>query len=141
MDDSGRIYKECSKCGAQVLGDRDCPECGEPSGTASALAERERCAKVVEGLFPKCEKPSCGCYYQHVPAAIRKDPTETQTDPNTCPWCGRENEGNAGDYYHEKDCHRRDVLRRMDELSQRGGTKYLMEQLERELAEAAYTGD
>ena len=58
-----------------------------------------------------------------------------------CPWCGREDAGNAGDYYHEKDCHRRDVLRRMDILEQHGGDDAIMGRLERELAEASYTGD
>jgi len=53
-----------------------------------------------------------------------------------CPWCGREAAGNVSDYYHEKDCHRRDVLRRMEsaEASE-------MLALDRELAEASYTGD
>ena len=62
-------------------------------------------------------------------------------DEHKCRWCGRPDEGNAGDYYHEKQCHRQDVLRRMDELSMRGGTFYEMEKLQRELAEASYTGD
>ncbi len=54
-----------------------------------------------------------------------------------CKWCGREDEGNPGDYYHEKECHRKDVLRRM-KVPQSGEE---MEKLERELAEASYTGD
>jgi len=39
MDDSGRIYSECKKCGKTVEGDRDCWNCGEPSDTAQTLAE------------------------------------------------------------------------------------------------------
>lgn len=55
-----------------------------------------------------------------------------------CRWCGRANEGNAGDYYHEKDCHRKDVLRRLDLARGRGeSTEALKEELER----ASYTGD
>ena len=38
MDTSGRIYSTCKKCGAEVLYDRDCSKCGEPSGTAETLS-------------------------------------------------------------------------------------------------------
>ena len=38
MDSSGTIYSECKKCGKTVEGDQDCWNCGEPSGTADALA-------------------------------------------------------------------------------------------------------
>jgi hypothetical protein len=51
-----------------------------------------------------------------------------------CRWCGRQKKGNAGDYYHEKACHRRDVIRRMEI---EGRTK----ELERELEKASDTGD
>ena len=63
------------------------------------------------------------------------------TDPGRCPWCNRESEGNPGDYYHEKQCHRWDVLRRMEELELGGGTPEQWEALERELGKASYTGD
>lgn len=62
-------------------------------------------------------------------------------DVSCCKWCGRPEEGNPGDYYHEMQCHRKDVLRRMEEMSMRGGTEYEMEKLERELFQASYTGD
>ena len=58
-----------------------------------------------------------------------------------CKWCGRPEAGNAGDYYHEKACHRWDVLRRMEELEKGGGSPEDWAVLERELAEASYTGD
>ena len=58
-----------------------------------------------------------------------------------CPWCGRLNEGNAGDYHHRRDCRRRDVLLRIGELAQRGGTFFEMDKLRRELGDAEYTGD
>ena len=60
-----------------------------------------------------------------------------------CRWCGRQDENNPGDYYHEKACHRRDVTRRMDEAERRGVDKMSREweRLERELFEASYTGD
>ena len=48
MDASGRIYKNCEKCGKTVEGDRDCWNCGEPSGTAQALAEMLHDAVVDE---------------------------------------------------------------------------------------------
>lgn len=51
-----------------------------------------------------------------------------------CRWCGRPDENNPGDYYHEKSCHRKDVLRRMREEGE-------TEALQRELHEASYTGD
>ena len=59
-----------------------------------------------------------------------------------CRWCGQKDEGNAGDYYHEKACHRRDVIRRMEELEAAGDfNSQKMERLERELFLASYTGD
>ena len=59
-----------------------------------------------------------------------------------CRWCGRPERGNPGDYYHEKQCHREDVIRRM-EIAKKvtGDDNISMEKLERELAEASYTGD
>lgn len=56
-----------------------------------------------------------------------------------CRWCGRFEEGNAGDYYHEKECHRRDVVRRMDSTDP--DDLEAMAKLEQELFEASYTGD
>lgn len=60
-----------------------------------------------------------------------------------CRWCGRKDEDNPGDYYHEKDCHRKDVLRRMDALDAVGvgDLDPRREHLERELFAASYTGD
>jgi hypothetical protein len=59
---------------------------------------------------------------------------------SSCQWCGRENENNPGDYYHEKACHRTDVLRRMDSEKAKRDSN-LMDELERELARASYVGD
>ena len=56
-----------------------------------------------------------------------------------CKWCGRPEAGNPGDYYHEKQCHRRDVLRRIEEAKRAGVHRDTA--LERELAEALYAGD
>ena len=53
---------------------------------------------------------------------------------DSCKWCGRKNEGNPGDYYHEMACWRDDVIRRM-EIEGR------TEALKRELFRASYTGD
>jgi len=44
-----------------------------------------------------------------------------------CKWCGREDEGNAGDYYHKHACHARDVLRRIEI---EGRTPELLRELE-----------
>jgi len=64
----------------------------------------------------------------------------TSDTPETkCRWCGRPDEGNAGDYYHEKRCHRWNVLRRI-EAAKKAGVHHDTA-LERELAEASYTGD
>ena len=61
----------------------------------------------------------------------------------TCKWCKAEMPDNPGAYYHEMDCHRRDVLRRMNDAEARGvdkcGGEYV--RLERELFRASYTGD
>lgn len=62
------------------------------------------------------------------------------SESRECRWCKRPEEGNAGDYYHEKDCHRRDVLRRMEDAEKRGDHAAI-ERLERELFRASYTGD
>ncbi len=57
-----------------------------------------------------------------------------------CRWCGQLENGNPGDYYHEKACHRKDVLRRMSVIEGQGDIE-AMGRLERELFEASYTGD
>ncbi len=53
----------------------------------------------------------------------------------TCKWCGKEQEDNAGAYYHEAACHARDVWLRLD--------KNTVERiaLEAELERARYVGD
>ena len=56
-----------------------------------------------------------------------------------CKWCGKPEEGNAGDYYHEMACHRKDVLRRIDKADPNDLS--LMARLQRELFRASYTGD
>ena len=60
-----------------------------------------------------------------------------------CKWCGRANEDNPGDYYHEKDCHRRDVLRRLKQarFDGVGDDSPTIQRLERELERASNTGD
>ncbi len=58
----------------------------------------------------------------------------TYPDPNQCPHCGRPDEGNAGDYYHRKECEARAIQRRIDT---EGDTPELREALER----ARYVGD
>jgi hypothetical protein len=55
-------------------------------------------------------------------------------ETNQCRWCGRPDKGDAGDFYHEKTCHRKDVLRRMEEEGE-------TEALKSELWQASYTGD
>ena len=53
----------------------------------------------------------------------------------TCKWCFRTGEGNAGDYYHEHECHAKDVRRRLALNSDE------RKRLEAELEEAEYVGD
>jgi len=53
-----------------------------------------------------------------------------------CRFCGRENEGNAGDYYHYHSCWAQDVLKRMD-----SATPEQLPKLRRELEQARYVGD
>lgn len=52
----------------------------------------------------------------------------------TCPFCERQNEGNPSDHYHRHECHRRDVLRRIEI---EGRTPALLAELDR----ASDTGD
>jgi len=57
-----------------------------------------------------------------------------------CPYCGHPDEGNAGDYYHEKECERRDVLRRLD-AARADGNAAEITRLRRELEAVSYVGD
>ena len=57
-----------------------------------------------------------------------------------CRWCGQVEAGNAGDYYHEKDCHRRNVLARID-VAKLTDDQDEIDKLRRELHIASYTGD
>lgn len=59
---------------------------------------------------------------------------------NQCKWCGRPEEGNPGDYYHEMGCWRADVCRRLD-LAEEAQDHDAIERLSRELFRASYTGD
>ena len=61
----------------------------------------------------------------------------------TCRYCKASMPDDAGAFYHEKDCHRRDVQRRMDEAEARPGGYRPGERasLEREMGRAMYTGD
>lgn len=68
-------------------------------------------------------------------------PTERTT---ICPWCKAEMPDNPGAYYHESACHRRDVLRRIEEAEREGAgadTYQKLARLERELEAASYVGD
>jgi len=55
-----------------------------------------------------------------------------------CRYCGRPEEGNPGDYYHEKQCERRDILLKMEAPNLSDSAR---ERLERRLHAASYTGD
>ncbi len=57
-----------------------------------------------------------------------------------CKWCGRPEEDNPGDYYHEMACWRSDVLRRI-ELAENERDYDKLDRLGRELFRASYTGD
>lgn len=59
----------------------------------------------------------------------------------TCKWCKTVMPDDAGAYYHEADCHRKDVLRRMKLAEEQGASASVMAKLERELYRASYTGD
>lgn len=56
---------------------------------------------------------------------------------SVCRFCGRKQEGNAGDYYHEKSCHSKDVLKRLKEETDPNKIRIL----KRELELARYVGD
>ncbi len=62
-----------------------------------------------------------------------------------CKWCGREQEDNAGAYYHEASCHAHDVRRRIEELdaSLFLSAAYIKarKKLQAELEQAEYVGD
>jgi hypothetical protein len=60
-----------------------------------------------------------------------------------CEWCGQAREGNAGDYYHEKACHARDVEKRIARAITFGKDESSegMKRLRRELERARYVGD
>jgi len=54
-----------------------------------------------------------------------------------CKWCGRQNEGNAGDYYHQKGCearHLREMIRGTDDPIE-------LNKLRKRLEMAEYVGD
>ncbi|MEK9726449.1 MAG: hypothetical protein VW405_23605 [Rhodospirillaceae bacterium] len=66
----------------------------------------------------------------------------TAPPTTTCPWCNREMVADPGAYYHEKDCHRRDVQRRMDEARRTlGEDSGAMLRLREELDMVSYVGD
>ena len=57
-----------------------------------------------------------------------------------CKWCGRPGTTDGiGDYYHRKDCYRRDVIRRLDESDPTDAAGRVA--LLRELDRASNTGD
>lgn len=60
-----------------------------------------------------------------------------------CKWCGEKNSGDGiADYYHEKRCHRSDVLRRIDEAKKNYASGHpMMRRLRYELELASDTGD
>jgi len=53
-----------------------------------------------------------------------------------CKFCGRPNEGNAGDHYHYHRCWQQDVRKRMDNAKPEE-----MKKLRREMELARYVGD
>jgi|GEM_PF-5132598 hypothetical protein len=55
---------------------------------------------------------------------------------NKCSVCGRQRQGNAGDYYHEKDCQRKSVLGELETA-----TESEKPRLRKMLAAAEYVGD
>lgn len=82
-------------------------------------------------------------YFPGKPYRIREVQPMTArkpSKPTTCPWCGRERANNPGDYYHEKDCQRRDAIRRRDEARAAGDTEAI-KQIEAEIEAASYVGD
>lgn len=64
----------------------------------------------------------------------------------TCRWCGKEFDYDAGYYYHEHECHARDVRRRIKLLKDGhiraiGVYEAARTKLQVELEEAEYVGD
>lgn len=57
-----------------------------------------------------------------------------------CKYCGREDEGNAGDYYHQKDCEARHLSRTINEQGASLSQEELAK-LEKRLEQARYVGD
>ena len=59
---------------------------------------------------------------------------------DACPYCGRPDKDKPGDYYHRKECERRNVLKRLDAAKAAGDTEAI-KKLRRELEAASYVGD
>jgi len=63
--------------------------------------------------------------------------------PGECKYCGRPKEGNAGDYYHESDCHKANVWARITKALEpdSGVSPKEIAALRAEYEVAAYVGD
>lgn len=57
-----------------------------------------------------------------------------------CKYCGREDEGNAGDYYHQKECEARHLVTQLNDKKASLSPEQLAE-LRRRLEIARDTGD
>jgi len=57
-----------------------------------------------------------------------------------CKYCGREDEGNAGDYYHQKDCEARHLFQAINDQKASLSREQLTK-LEKQLEQARYVGD
>lgn len=57
-----------------------------------------------------------------------------------CPYCGRSDEGNPGDYYHHKDCEARALREKLAE-AERACDEEAIQELREALERARYVGD
>lgn len=57
-----------------------------------------------------------------------------------CKYCGREDEGNAGDYYHQKDCEAKHLSQIIHDQKASLSREELAK-LKRQLEQARYVGD
>lgn len=66
----------------------------------------------------------------------------TTATAKQCPYCGREDEGNAGDYYHQKRCEQTYVRNEIKlEEGKKEPNQGKLRKLRRELERAYYVGD
>ena len=60
---------------------------------------------------------------------------------NRCNWCARPNDGDAGDYYHQKDCGKGYIGAVLREAKKRAAPEVVIKWLEARYESTSYVGD